>query len=75
MSDRREMLNDESSTDPTSPDVKHHSPVRRIVSGLISLAIIVGIFVFAIPKVADYNEVWKAFESLTGLELAGSSPR
>lgn len=50
-----------------------HPLVRRIVSGLISLAIVVGIFVFAIPKVADYSEVWKAFESLTGLELALSA--
>ncbi len=49
---------------------KRHSPVRRIVSGAISLAIVVGIFVFAIPKVADYGEVWKAFQSLTPLELA-----
>ncbi|MGH2630130.1 MAG: lysylphosphatidylglycerol synthase transmembrane domain-containing protein [Actinomycetota bacterium] len=48
---------------------KRHSSARRIVSGAISLAIVVGIFVFAIPKVADYGEVWKAFESLTPLEL------
>lgn len=48
---------------------KKHSPARRIVSGVISLLIVGGIFVFAIPKVADYSAVWKAFESLTGLEL------
>jgi len=52
---------------PTEPH--HHSPVRRIVSGLISLAIVGGIFVFAIPKVADYGEVRTAFGSLTWLEL------
>jgi putative heme transporter len=46
-----------------------HSPARRVISGLISLVIVGGIFVFAIPKVADYSEVWKAFQSLTGLEL------
>ena len=51
-------------------EVKHHSPTRRIVSGLISIVIVGGIFVFAVPKVADYSEVWKAFQSLTGLELA-----
>lgn len=71
MSDQRDMLNDETSTDPTSAEVRHHSPIRRIVSALISLAIVAGIFVFAIPKVANYGEVWKAFESLTTLELAG----
>jgi putative heme transporter len=53
---------------PTEPH--RHSPVRRIVSGLISLAIVGGIFVFAIPKVADYGEVRTAFGSLTWLELA-----
>ncbi|HET9311393.1 MAG TPA: YbhN family protein [Actinomycetota bacterium] len=52
---------------PTEPD--HHSPVRRIVSGLISVAIVGGIFVFAIPKIADYGEVRTAFGSLTWLEL------
>jgi uncharacterized membrane protein YbhN (UPF0104 family) len=55
--------------DETPVEGKHHSPARRIVSGLISLLIVGGIFVFAIPKVADYGQVWKAFESLTGLEL------
>jgi len=49
---------------------KHHSPARRIISGLVSLLIVGGIFVFAVPKVADYSEVWKAFQSLTRLELA-----
>ncbi len=56
--------------DPTADAAaKKHSPTRRIVSGVISLLIVGGIFVFAIPKVADYSAVWKAFESLTGLEL------
>jgi putative heme transporter len=57
-------------TPSASDERPAHSPMRRIASGLISLAIVVGIFVFAIPKVADYSAVWKAFESLTGLELA-----
>ena len=47
------------------------SMARKVISGLLSLAIIIGIFVFAIPKVANYGEVWTAFESLTWLELAG----
>ena len=54
---------------PTTRRAKKHSPTRRIVSGVISLLIVGGIFFFAIPKVADYSAVWKAFESLTGLEL------
>lgn len=56
-------------TDEPPAEAPHHSTARKVVSGLISLLIVVGIFVYAIPKVADYNEVWKAFESLTMLEL------
>ena len=58
------------STQEVSTEPDHRSPVRRIVSGLISLVIVGGIFVFAIPKVADYGEVRTAFGSLTWLELA-----
>ncbi|HET6714668.1 MAG TPA: lysylphosphatidylglycerol synthase transmembrane domain-containing protein [Actinomycetota bacterium] len=60
---------EESTADGTANAAKKHSPARRIVSGVISLLIVGGIFFFAIPKVADYSAVWKAFESLTGLEL------
>lgn len=56
-------------TDEPPAEAAHHSTARKVVSGLISLLIVVGIFAYAIPKVADYNEVWKAFESLTMLEL------
>lgn len=51
------------------PDRKRRPPVRTILSGLASLVIVGGIFVFAIPRVADYSEVRSAFQSLTGLEL------
>jgi uncharacterized protein (TIRG00374 family) len=57
------------STQEAPAEPEHRSPVRRIVSGAISLAIVGGIFVFAIPKVADYGEVLTAFGSLTWLEL------
>ena len=48
---------------------KKRSLTRTIIEGAISAAIVIGIFVFAIPKVADYSAVWKAFQSMTGLEL------
>ncbi len=56
--------------DPAA-ETQRGSMMRTVISGLISLLIVVGIFLFAIPKVADYSQVWKAFESLTSLELAG----
>jgi uncharacterized protein (TIRG00374 family) len=46
-----------------------HSTRRRVISGLISLVVVVGIFVYAIPKIADYGEVWKTMTTLTPLEI------
>jgi putative heme transporter len=45
------------------------SNVWRYVSALVSLLIVVGIFVYAIPKFADYAEVWKAITTLTPIEM------
>ena len=42
----------------------------RYVSFGISLAIVVGIFAFAIPRFADYKDVWAAIRTLTPLEVA-----
>jgi len=41
----------------------------RYVSFAVSLAIVVGIFAFAIPKFADYKDVWASIQTLTPLEL------
>ncbi|HSJ51349.1 MAG TPA: YbhN family protein [Actinomycetota bacterium] len=35
----------------------------------VSAAIVVGIFVFAIPRIADYSDVWATISGLTWLEL------
>jgi len=60
---------EDTSAQEVTTEAKHRSPLRKIVSGLISLAIVGGIFVFAIPKVADYGQVRTAFGSLTWLEV------
>jgi uncharacterized protein (TIRG00374 family) len=43
--------------------------VWRYVSFAVSLLIVVGIFVYAIPKFADYAEVWRAISGLTPIEM------
>ncbi len=48
---------------------KGHSTRRRLISGAVSLVLVVGIFVYAIPKIADYGEVWTTITSLTPLEI------
>ena len=45
------------------------SNVWRYVSAAVSLLIVIGIFVYAIPKFADYAEVWKAITTLTPIEM------
>jgi uncharacterized protein (TIRG00374 family) len=43
--------------------------VRRIVSVAVSLVLVVGIFVYAIPRFADYKDVWATIQDLTPLEF------
>ena len=39
--------------------------VKRVIQILISLAIVVAVFAFALPKIADYRSVWSAISSLS----------
>jgi putative heme transporter len=55
--------------DATAQDARGHSTRRRVISGLVSLVLVVGIFVYAIPKIADYGEVWKTITALTPVEF------
>jgi uncharacterized membrane protein YbhN (UPF0104 family) len=43
--------------------------VWRVIQILVSIALVVTIFAFAIPKIADYRSVWSALTSMTWLEL------
>jgi putative heme transporter len=42
--------------------------VKQIVWFVVGLVIVVGIFAFAIPKFADYGDVWAAMRTLTPIE-------
>jgi uncharacterized membrane protein YbhN (UPF0104 family) len=46
-----------------------HSRTRQIVQIVLSVVVVVAIFAFAIPKIADYASVWRAVTSMTWLEL------
>ena len=55
--------------DPT-PDAKPKTAVwKRVVSALISLVIIVAIFWFVMPLIADYGDVFDTIRDMTGLEI------
>jgi uncharacterized protein (TIRG00374 family) len=44
-------------------------PSKRVLGAIASLVIVVGIFVYAIPRIADYSAVWKTITALTAVEL------
>jgi putative heme transporter len=41
----------------------------RVAQVVLSLAIVIGIFAFAIPKIANYGDVWRAVQAMSWLEL------
>ncbi len=57
------------SEDLASTAPKRASTAKRLIQAAISLVIVVGIFVYAIPRFADYSAVWDTINDLTPLEL------
>jgi putative heme transporter len=53
----------------TAPPVRRKW-VRPVLSGLVSLAIVVGIFWYFIPQFTSMSKVWSEIRSMTGIELA-----
>jgi putative heme transporter len=51
-------------------DKRQRKRLIRIAQILISLALVVGIFAFAIPKIANYGDVWRAVKNMTWLEIS-----
>jgi putative heme transporter len=43
---------------------------RAAIQVVLSLTIVVAIFAFAFPKIADYSEVWAEVQDMTWIELA-----
>lgn len=48
---------------------KRPSRQRRVITGLLSLVLVVGIFAGIFPRIADYDEVWRAISDMTWREL------
>jgi uncharacterized protein (TIRG00374 family) len=61
-------------SDPSDParrkaPMSRRKKIIRAIQVLVSLAIVGGIFVGILPKIADYSQVWKSITDLTPLEL------
>jgi len=52
----------------TAP-TKKRATWKTVASAVVGLVIVVGVFVYAIPKFANYSEIWAAMRTLTPLEF------
>ncbi|MDP9343027.1 MAG: YbhN family protein [Actinomycetota bacterium] len=48
---------------------KKRRPLVRAIQVLVSMAIVVAVFVYAIPKFADYSKVWAAIDDMSAGQL------
>lgn len=54
----------------TTTDRGRGRDIRRILTGLASAAVIVGIFWGVLPRIADFSQVWKTIGAMTWLEIS-----
>src|SRR5207247_1308533 len=49
-------------------------PVRRIAALVLGLAVVVATFVFVLPRIANYGDVWRVVRDLSWKPLAAGGP-
>jgi putative heme transporter len=49
---------------------RHRSRWRRVLAAVAGLAVITGVFVGLLPRIADYGDIWAVLQTLTPGELA-----
>jgi putative heme transporter len=57
-------------TGSVPPSDRRSSPVWRVLQVVLSLALVVAIFVFALPRIANMSQVFATIGAMTWLELA-----
>jgi uncharacterized membrane protein YbhN (UPF0104 family) len=50
-------------------DAPRRVPWKRIIQGAVSFAIVAGIFIFVMPRLASYGDVWDTISDMTVLEI------
>jgi len=57
------------------PDANHEeatgrpSTLKKVLQASLSLVVVLVIFVFVLPQIADYSDVWEALRDMSGLEV------
>lgn len=55
--------------DEVAPSSRHGSTTRRVLQSVFSTVLVVAIFVFVLPQVADFSKVWAHIRAMTWLEM------
>ena len=53
-----------------NPTTHSRVTTKRVIQAVVSLAVVIGIFVGVMPRIANYSDVWDTITAMTGLELA-----
>ena len=59
-----------SETAPVAAEPGRRFSWRSLVGGGLGLVVVVATFVFVLPKVADYGDVWGVIKELTAAQIA-----
>ena len=57
--------------DEEMPAARPRSQLRRVVQTAVSFGLVVAIFVFVLPQIADFGEVWAEIRAMTWQESMG----
>src|SRR5918999_367180 len=57
--------------DEEMPAARPRSQLRRVVQTAVSFGLVVAIFVFVLPQIADFGEVWAEIRAMTWGESVG----
>jgi uncharacterized protein (TIRG00374 family) len=47
-----------------------HATIKRLLQWVLSLAVVLAIFLGALPRIADYADVWATIRDMSGFEVA-----
>ena len=56
-------------TETTTPRSTPRDRRKRVLQGVLAAVVVVAAFVYGLPKIADFSEVWKELQAMSALEL------
>jgi putative heme transporter len=57
--------------DDEAPTARPRSQLRRVVQSVLSIGLVIAIFVFVLPQIADFGKVWAEIRAMTWQESGG----